>query len=84
MVEKLQKSYKNKRLTKDINDMRTVITTSAPSVGEERTKTIGYLKRQMVLTEEENIKLFNEEKNISKKIPKKHSKPVKIKRLCFK
>ena len=42
--------------------MRAVINTSAPSLGEEGTKTIGDLKRQMVLMEEENIKLFNEEK----------------------
>ena len=85
MVEKLQKAEgKNKRLAKDINDMRAVINTLAPSLGEEGTKTIGHLKRQMFLMEEENINLFNEEKNISMKIPKKHSKIVKIGRLCFK
>ena len=61
--------------------MRAVINTSAPSLGEEGTKTIGDLKRQMVLMEEENIKLFNEEKNILMKIPKKPSKIVKIWRL---
>mgnify|MGYP001089542519 FL=1 len=44
--------------------MRAVINTLAPSLGEEGTKTIGDLKRQMVLMEEENIKLFNEEENI--------------------
>ena len=61
MVEKLQKAEgKNKRLTKDINDMRAVINTSALSLGEEGTNTIGYVKRQMVLMEEENIKVFNE------------------------
>ena len=69
-LKSYKKSYKNKRLTKDINDMRAVINTLAPSVGEEGTKTIGYLKRHMVLMEEENIKLFNEKKNTSKKIPK--------------
>ena len=65
--------------------MRAVINTSAPSLGEEGTKTIGDLKRQMVLMEEENIKLFNEEdkKHISRKIPKKPSKKGKIWRLCF-
>ena len=47
-------------MTKDINDMRAVINNSAPSLREERTKTIGDLKRQMVIMEEENIKLFNE------------------------
>ena len=74
MVEKLQKAEgENKGLTKDINDMRAVINTLAPSLGEEGTKTIEDLKRQMVLMEEENIKLFNEEgeKHISKKIPQK-------------
>ena len=73
MVEKLQKAEgKNKRLAKDINDMRAVINTLAPSLGEEGTKTIGHLKRQMVLMEEENINLFNEEKNIfQRKFPKK-------------
>ena len=85
MVERLQKAEgKNKRLIKDINDMRAVINTSAPSLGEERSKTIRYLKRQMVLMEEESIKQFKEEKNIFKMIPKKHSKTVKIGRLCFK
>ena len=44
--------------------MRAVINTSAPSLREERTKTIKDLKRQMVPMEEENIKLFNEEKKI--------------------
>ena len=64
--------------------MRAVNNTSATSLGEEGTKTIGYLKRQMVLMEEENIKLFNEEEKNSKKIPKKHFKIIKIGRLCFK
>ena len=63
--------------------MRAVNNTSAPSLGEEGTKTIGYLKRQMVLMEQDNIKLFNK-KNISKKIPKNHYKILKIRRLCFK
>ena len=63
MVEKLQKAEgKNKGLTKDINDMREVMNTSGPILREERTKTIGDLKRQMVLMEEENIRLFNETK----------------------
>ena len=62
MVEKLQKSEGDyKGLTKDINNMRAVINTSAPSLGEERTKTIQNIKRKMVLMEEENINLFNEE-----------------------
>ena len=43
--------------------MRAVINTPAPILGEEGTKTIADLKRQMVLMEAENIKLFNE-KNI--------------------
>ena len=51
-------------MTKYVNDMRAVINTSAPSLGEEGTTTIGDLKRQMVLMEEENIKLFNEEEQI--------------------
>ena len=42
--------------------MRAVITTSAPSLGEEGTKTMGDIKRQVVLMEEENIKLFNKKK----------------------
>ena len=63
--------------------MRAVINTSAPSLGEEETKTIGDLKRQMVLMEEENITLFNEEKNILMKILKTPSKIVKILRLFF-
>ena len=62
MVEKLKKAEReNKGLTKDIKDMRAVTNTSAPSLGVEGTKTIGDLKRQMVLLEEENINLFNEE-----------------------
>ena len=51
--------------------MRAVTNTLAPSLGEEGTKTIEDLKRQMVLMEKENIKLFNKEKHISKKMPKK-------------
>ena len=55
-VEKLQKSEgKYKGLTKDRNNMRAVINTLAPSLGEEGTKTIKDLKRQMVPMEEENI-----------------------------
>ena len=38
--------------------MRAVINTSASSFGEEGTKTIGDLNRQMVLMEEENKKAF--------------------------
>ena len=74
MVGKLQKAEGEKKgLTKDITDMRAVIRTSAPSLGEEGIKTNKYLKTQMVLMEGENIKLFN--KNYcSKKIPKKPSK----------
>ena len=52
----------NYGLTKNINDMRAVINTSAPSLGEKGNKTIGDLNRQRVLIEEENIKLFNEKK----------------------
>ena len=44
--------------------------TSTPSLGEEGTKTIGDLKRQMVLMEEENIKLFNEEEKNLRRFPK--------------
>ena len=58
MVEKLKQAEGEKKgLTKYINDMKAVSNTSAPSLGEEGTKTFGYLKRQMVLMEEENIKL---------------------------
>ena len=66
--------------------MRAVINTLAASLGEERTKTIEDLKRQMVIMKEENIKLFSEEeeKHVSRKIPKKRSKKAKIWRLCFK
>ena len=71
MVEKLQKAEgQNKGLTKNINNMRAVINTSAPSLGEEGTKTMGNLKRQMVLMEEENITLFNEKKIFQKRFPK--------------
>ena len=39
MVEKLQKTEGgNKELTQDINNMRAVINTSAPSLGEEQKK----------------------------------------------
>ena len=62
MFEKLQKSEgENKGLTKHIKNMRAVINPLAPSLGEEGTKTIEDLKRQMVLMEEENRKLFNEQ-----------------------
>ena len=73
MVEKLKQAEgENKGLTKYIKDMWAFNNTSAPSLGEEGTKTIGDLKRQMVLMEEENIKLFNEEeKNIfQRRFPK--------------
>ena len=61
LIEKLQKAEgENKGLTKDINDMRTAINTSAPSIGEEGTKTIQDVKTQMILMEEDNIKLCNE------------------------
>ena len=69
-------------MTTDINDMRAVINTSAPSFGEEETKNIEDLKRKMVLMKEENLKLFNE-KQYLKKSPKKPSKLVKIWRLFF-
>ena len=61
MIEKLQNGKgENKGLTKDINDMRAGINTSAPSLGEEGTKTIEDVKTQMVLMEEDNIKSCNE------------------------
>ena len=61
MVEMLQKEEgENNGLTKDINNMRWIINMSPPIQG---TKTIDNLKRQMVLIEDENIKLFN------KKVP---------------
>ena len=63
--------------------MRAVINTSAPSLGEKGTKTIEYLKRQMVLMEEDNMKLYNK-KNITKKIFQNPSKIGKILRLCLK
>ena len=60
MVEKLQQAEgEYKGLTKDINDMMAVMNTSGPILREERTKNIEDLKRQMVLMEEENIKLLN-------------------------
>ena len=67
MKELWLKSYKkedgeNRGLTKNIINMRAVIMTSAPRLGEEGNKTIQDLKRQMVLLKEENIKLFNERK----------------------
>ena len=66
MVKKLQKvEGENNRLTKDINNMRAVIKTLAPSLEEEGTKTIKDLKGQMVFMDKENINLLNEEeKNI--------------------
>ena len=65
MVEKLQKlEGENKSLIKVRNNMRAFINTSAPSLGEEGSKTIEDLKRQMVLLEKENIKPFNEKENI--------------------
>ena len=61
MVEKLQnKEGDNKRLTKNINNMRAVSNTWALSLREEGTKTIEDLKGQTVSMEEENIKIFNE------------------------
>ena len=85
MVEKLKQAEgENKGLTKYINDMRAVINTSAPSLGEEGTKTIEDLKRQMVLMEEENIKLFNEEKTHLEAGSPKALKIGKIWRLCYK
>ena len=60
-MEKLQKSEgKYTGLTKDRNNMTAVINTLASSLGEEGTKNLKDLKRQMVLMEEENLKLFNE------------------------
>ena len=64
MVEKWQKAEgENKGLKKDINDMKAVINTSAPSLEEEGTKTIDDLK-------EENIKLCNEKNIFQRRFPK--------------
>ena len=72
MVEKLQQAEgEYKGLTKDINDMRAVMNTSGPILREERTNNIEDLKRQMVLMEEENIKLLNDKKTYFKKVSKK-------------
>ena len=72
-------------MTKYITNIKAVITTSDPSLGEEGNKIIQDLKRQMVLMEEDNIKLLNEEeKTCFKKILKRPSKIGKIWRLCFK
>ena len=73
MVQKFFLSRRRKYIDKkkDITNMRTVINTSTFSLGEEEFKTIEDLKRQIVLMEEENIKLFNvKKKHNSKKIPK--------------
>ena len=72
MVQKLQKPEgENKGLTKDIKNIRAVITTSTSSLRKEGSKTIEDLKRQIVLMEEERIKLFNKkEKNIQRILPK--------------
>lgn len=81
MVEKLQKAEgENKGLTKDINDMRAVINTLAPSLGEDGTTAIEDLKCQMVLMEEENIKLFNEKIEFKEDSPKafQNSKDLEV------
>ena len=67
-----------------MNNIRAVMNTSAPSLVDKGTKTIEDLKRQMVIMEEENIKVFNEEKLMSNKNSKKPSKIGNIWRLCFK
>ena len=54
------KSYKNQTIER--NNIMAIINNSAPSLGEEGTRTIEDLNRQMVLMEEENKKLFNKEK----------------------
>ena len=46
-------------MTKDIINMRAVINSLAPSLGEEGTNFFEN-KRQMFLMKKENIKLFNE------------------------
>ena len=76
MNEKLQKvEGDNKWLTKYINNMRAVNNISALSLREKGSKTIEDIKRQTVLMEEENIKMFNEEKNINqRKFKISHSK----------
>ena len=49
MIEMLQKAEgENKGLTKDVNNLRAVITTLTSSLGEEGPKSIEDLKRQMV------------------------------------
>ena len=51
--------------------MRAVITTLAPSLGEEGTKTIKDLKRKMVLMEKENIRMKKKKKkNFTEDSPK--------------
>ena len=50
-------------MTKDINDMKAVNNTSAPSLEEEGTKTIDDLK-------EENIKLCDEKNIFRRRFPK--------------
>ena len=72
-------------MTKYIINIKAVISTSDPSLGEEGNKTIQDLRRQMVLMKEENTKLFNEEeKVILKKILKRPSRKGNIWRFCFK
>ena len=73
------KSYKNQ--TKERINIMAIIYNLAPSLGEEGTRTVEDLKRQIVLMEDENKKLFNKEKkNIFQgSFPKK-----KTLRLCLK
>ena len=81
-LKSYKKQKKKKGDNKDINDMRAILNTSAPSLGEEGTKIIEDLKRQMVLMKKKNIKI--KKKYSSKKIPKSSSKIVKILSLCHK
>ena len=71
MVESNKKQKENNRwLIKDFNNMRAIINTVAPSLGEEGTKTTEDLKRQIVLMKKKNIKLFNEKIQFKEDSPK--------------
>ena len=78
MDEKSQKvEGENNGLTKDINNMRAVIETLAPSLEEEGTKTIKDLKRQIYFFlwgKRISIYKWRRKKHILTKIPKSLSK----------
>ena len=72
-------------MTKNRNNVKAVNNTSAPSLGEEETKTIEDLKRRMVLMEEGNLKLFNgRKKKIYVMEDSQKLQKGKIWRLCCK